>query len=358
MQQQYNSNWLRDAVLTTAGVVIILTWMRYAQGLIVPFLLSLFISIIAAAPLEWLKKRGWSVPLAVGLVLLVITVQGVLLSALIGTTMQQFSESLPTFQASLRELTSVVLKWFTEHGLDISTSGIADALDPAAVMGFANNLVARLGLVLSNVMLIMFTVMFILLEASTIPEKFKAIHSERSELVQARIADIIQSTKQYISIKALMSLATGLLIWAGTALAGIEFAVLWGFLAFLLNFIPNVGSIIAAIPTVLLALVQLGPMSALLVIIIYLAVNTVIGNYLEPRLMGKKVGLSTLVVFLSLVFWGWLLGPVGMLLSVPLTMVVKFAAMSSDDTRWFAIMLGSEVETKDQTLPQNTEKEI
>ena len=129
---------------------------------------------------------------------------------------------------------------------------------------------------------------------------------------------------------------------------GLDFAILWGFLAFALNFIPNIGSIIAAVPAVLLSLVQLGTTETLGVILLYLTVNTLIGNFLEPRYMGQRVGLSTLVVFLSLVFWGWLLGLVGMLLSVPLTMTVKFASQASDETRWLGILLGPGSETVEE----------
>ena len=120
--------------------------------------------------------------------------------------------------------------------------------------------------------------------------------------------------------------------------------MLWGTLAFLLNYVPNIGSIIAAIPALLLALVQLGPGAVLWSAIGYLVVNNLVGNVIEPRFMGRGLGLSTLVVFLSLVFWGWVLGPVGMFLSVPLTMTLKIALDSSEETRWIAILLGPEVD--------------
>ncbi len=115
-------------------------------------------------------------------------------------------------------------------------------------------------------------------------------------------------------------------------------------LAFLLNYVPNIGSIIAAVPAVLLAFVQLGAISALLTTALYVAVNVTIGNVVEPRFMGRGLGLSTLVVFLSLVFWGWVLGPVGMLLSVPLTITVKIALESSSKSHWLAVLLGPEHE--------------
>ena len=188
-------------------------------------------------------------------------------------------------------------------------------------------------------MLIMFTVLFMLLEAWTFPAKLNAMQGVRGGDVMAEIAKVIDSTKNYIVMKALTSLATGILVGIGLAWVGLDYAVLWGFLAFALNFIPNIGSILAAVPAVLLSLLQLGPVETLIVIAIYLVANTVIGSIIEPAVMGRRVGLSTLAVFLSLVFWGWLLGPVGMLLSVPLTMVIKFAAQTSDQTQWLAVLL-------------------
>jgi predicted PurR-regulated permease PerM len=126
----------------------------------------------------------------------------------------------------------------------------------------------------------------------------------------------------------------------------VDFAVLWGLLTFCLNYIPNIGSIIAAVPPVLLALVQYGPGTALAVAIGYVVINVVFGNLVEPRVMGRGLGLSTLVVFISLVFWQWVLGPVGMLLSVPLTMTLKIILDGNDETRWIAILLSSSSEVR------------
>ena len=126
-----------------------------------------------------------------------------------------------------------------------------------------------------------------------------------------------------------------------TWVIGVDYPVLWGLLAFLLNYIPTLGSIIAAIPPVLLAMVQFGWTWALVVAMVYLAINICIGSLLEPRLMGRRMGLSTLVVFLSMVFWGWVWGPIGMILSVPLTMLLKILLMHSDDLRWVGVLLGS-----------------
>lgn len=144
-------------------------------------------------------------------------------------------------------------------------------------------------------------------------------------------------------IKSLASLATALCIWVWLWVFGIDFAVLWAILAFLLNFIPFVGAILMTIPAVLLALVQTDLLTMLLVALGYLVANTVIGSILEPRIMGRGLGISTLAVFLSLLFWGWVLGTVGVFLAVPLTMALIVALESSPQTRPIAILLGPEV---------------
>ena len=143
-----------------------------------------------------------------------------------------------------------------------------------------------------------------------------------------------------MAIKTLTSLATGIFVGIWLAILGIDYPVLWGLVAFLLNYVPNIGSIIAAIPAVLLSFIQIDMFHALFAALGYVIVNIVIGSVIEPRVMGRGMGLSTLVVFLSLVFWGWVLGPVGMLLSVPLTMILKIALEHNEDTRWIAVLLG------------------
>jgi predicted PurR-regulated permease PerM len=154
-----------------------------------------------------------------------------------------------------------------------------------------------------------------------------------------RIEAFRGAVQRYVALKSLISIATGILIWIWLLVLGIDFAPLWGFMAFLLNYIPNIGSILAAIPAVSLALVQLGPGSAVAALAGYLVVNNVVGNFVEPRIMGRGMGLSTLVVFISLVAWGWIFGTIGMLLSVPLTMTLKIGFESSRDHRWVSRLL-------------------
>ena len=154
------------------------------------------------------------------------------------------------------------------------------------------------------------------------------------------------SIRHYLSIKTYISLFTGFIIWIWLYLIGVQYAVLWGLIAFLLNYIPNIGSLLAAIPTLLFSLIQLGIEGMIWTGICYLVVNTVMGSVVEPKVMGKGLGLSTLVVFLALIFWGFILGPVGMFLSIPLTITIKIILEQNKKTKWIAVMLGTEKETK------------
>ena len=171
--------------------------------------------------------------------------------------------------------------------------------------------------------------------------------SGRPEASETHFDKFISNINRYMGIKTLTSVATGVIVALWLLILGVDYAMLWGLLAFLLNFIPSIGSILASIPAILLALIQLGTGSALLTGLGYLVVNIGIGTILEPRVMGHGLGLSALVVFLSIVFWGWVLGPVGMLLSVPLTMTLKIALNSKEDTRWIAVLLGSGASAED-----------
>jgi predicted PurR-regulated permease PerM len=182
---------------------------------------------------------------------------------------------------------------------------------------------------------------FILLEASTIETKIEAAFGRSTQSLR-RPRVFLTNLGNYLGIKTVVSMATGLAAGLLTWTIGVDFPLLWAMLAFLLNYVPTIGSIIAAVPAVLMALVQLGPGEASATAIGFAAINVVFGNFIEPRLMGYGVGISPLVVFIGLVFWGWVFGPVGMLLSVPLTMTLKLGLESDERTRWIAILLGSE----------------
>ncbi len=329
-------------LLTCAALVIVIAGMRAAAPLLTPLLLSIFLAVLTAPPMFYLRDRGLPTGAALLLVVFVLVVLGVGLAALIGGSLNDFSANLPGYETRLREQSRELRLWLEGVGLHLPRETFTELLDPARAMHLAGQVISGLGGLLANAFLILLTVIFLLFEASQLPAKLNAVIGG-SEGSMQRLGSIAQNINRYMAIKALTSLLTGVGVALCLLPIGVDFPVLWGLLAFLLNFVPNIGSIIAAVPAVLLALVQLGPMGAVWTILVYLLINTVVGNVLEPRVMGRGLGLSTLVVFVSLVFWGWVLGPVGMFLSVPLTMTLKIALDSSPGTRPAAVLLGSEI---------------
>ncbi|PIW47741.1 MAG: hypothetical protein COW18_08470 [Zetaproteobacteria bacterium CG12_big_fil_rev_8_21_14_0_65_54_13] len=329
-------------LITGAAFVVVVAGMQAAASLLIPFLLAAFIAIICLPPLYWLQGRGIPTAAAVLMIALTLVLVGTLMGVFVGSSVSDFSRNLPAYQTRLQSQTDGMLTWLAGLGLQLDSQLLRDNLSPALAMGMAGKLLAGMGNALANTFLIVLTVIFLLIEASALPHKWIAMgsHAPSSE----HFSRFVASVNSYLAIKGWVSLATGAVITIWLAVLGVDYPLLWGLIAFLFNFVPNIGSIIAAVPAVLLALVQLGPGPALAAGAGYLAVNIVMGNVIEPRYMGRGVGLSTLVVFLSLVFWGWILGPVGMLLSVPLTMIVKLALEAGDDTRWIAVLLGPDIE--------------
>jgi AI-2 transport protein TqsA len=208
-------------------------------------------------------------------------------------------------------------------------------------MGFFGNFLSGVGDTLGNAVLVLFTIIFLLADASSFARKLSMAAGTEAENFLTALQELASSMNGYIATKALVSLLTGFAIWLGLVLMDVQFAVLWGFLAFLLNFVPNIGSALAAMPAILLSLLEADPTLSGMIIALYLGENTLVGNVIEPAVMGQRVGLSTLAVFLSLVFWGWMFGAVGMLLSVPLTMVLKFICQQRSGTVWLALLVSN-----------------
>lgn len=326
-------------LLSMAAFVVVVAGMKAADTLLIPFLLSLFIAVISAPPLFFLKGKGVPGGLAMILVVGMIIVTGVLMAWLVGGSLDDFTNNLPKYQESLKLQSTNFVTWLSTLGVELNVQTITTYFNPAKAMAMAGKLMGGLGNVLTEAFLILITVIFMLLEANAFQAKLKN-HAESPERSLARVKAITSSIKQYMVIKTSTSMLTGILIGVWLWILDIDYPVLWGVLAFLFNYVPNIGSIIAAVPAVLLALIQFGPQASLWTAVGYLVVNSLVGNVIEPRFMGKGLGLSPLIVFISLVFWGWILGPVGMFLSVPLTMTMKIVLDSNHDTRGLAAMLG------------------
>jgi predicted PurR-regulated permease PerM len=325
-------------LIALASFVIVVAGMKAAAAIVNPFLLAVFLAILLSPPLFWLQRQGVPNALAIAAIILVLLVVVFLLVVFVGRSVQSFSQQLPAYQERLSAIMASLLDYLSGLGVDLSKSPLTDFISPGKAMRVTAQVLSGLTGLFTNMFFIMLTVILILLEASVFPQKFQAAFPDPEKIVSP-FRTFMDKVNRYLVIKTLFSLATGICVWLWLEVLGVDFAPTWGMVAFFLNFIPNIGSIIAAIPAVLLALIQLGLPSALLATLGYTVVNVVFGNFIEPRFLGRGLGMSTLVVFISLIFWGWVLGTIGMVLSIPLTMIVKIALASDEDTRWIAIML-------------------
>lgn len=327
--------------MTVAAFVIVIAGMKAAVPVLAPFLLSLFIALISVPPMFWLQRHGMPTALAMLVIVTGLALIGVFLFGLVGNSVNDLLGQVPEYEARLKAYFGSLLHLLDGFGLALSWDDIAEIVDPGKALGMFATTLRGFGGVLTNIVLIFFTVVFILLEAAAFPSKLKnALDNPEKDF--PRFQRYAATLHRYMAIKSVISLITGVAIYICVSIIGLDYPLLWGVSMFALNFVPNIGPVIAAVPAIMLALVQLGPGQALFVALSYLGVNVVMGNIVEPRFMGRGLGLSTLVVFLSLVFWGWVFGPVGMLLSVPLTVAVKIALDGDPHTHWVAVLLGTQ----------------
>lgn len=335
--EQFPARGARVAV-TLAALVIIIAGLRAATLILVPLLLGLFLAVLSLPLQNWLERHRVPRALAILLTILadaaVVALAGVVISASLG----DLAEAAPIYQVRVQRFLDNLLAWLQERELAPPEWTYHELLRAEPVVVLLGGTLRGALLLLSGTVLVLLVMVFILLEAAGFPAKVHAALGRPRE-ERRRFDRAAREVQRYLGIKTLMSLTTGLLLGSWVAILGLDFPLLWGFVAFLFHYIPNIGAFLASAPAVLLALIQLGPSGAALVALGYLTVNMVLGNFLEPIFMGRRLGLSSLVVFLSLVFWGWVWGPVGMFLSVPLTMAAKIMLENSPELRWVAVLL-------------------
>ncbi|MCB9778625.1 MAG: AI-2E family transporter [Alphaproteobacteria bacterium] len=324
------------AILAAAGVVVIIGGLRDAADLIIPLVFSGFLSVLVWPVVRVLVDRGLPRLLAILLVLTLVT--GLLLggTAVIGDSVARFTAGIPEYQAPLEERLAEFEAVLSARAGERVSVELGSLLDPGSIFQAVRSGAGAVASLVSNVLLIVIATGFILLEATELSTKLKVVFGGHATWLE----DAAHRVQRYLALKTVISFATGLILTGLTAALGLDFPVLWGILAFVLNFVPAIGSIIASVPPTLVALVAIGPGRALAVLAVYFAVNFALGNVLEPRIMGRRLGLSPFVVILSLVFWGYVWGPPGMLVGVPMTVIVKLVLESSPTTRWVAVLLG------------------
>jgi AI-2 transport protein TqsA len=334
-------------LLMGACLCVVIAGLRVAGPIIVPVLLAAYMAVLASAPIHFMMSR--KVPSWAALTVVLAGVIGgfLLVGLLLGSSIRTFSANLPAYEQRMKSLIAGSLEWLDGRGwgIDLSTESLLGYFDPGQLADFAGILVTSIGNLLSDTAFVLLATIFMLAEAAGLPRKLMAAFGPTTKL--DRFGGVIGDLQNYLAIKTRISVTSGVLSGLLCWIVGVDFPLLWGVLAFLLNYVPTLGSVIALTPPTILAFLLLGWQHGIALLAGYLTIEMVMGNVIEPRVMGKTLGLSTLVVFLSLVFWGWIWGPIGMFLSVPLTMVVKILLEHSGDLKWVAVMLGSGAEVRE-----------
>jgi predicted PurR-regulated permease PerM len=330
---------LERILVYSACFVIIVAGMRAAAPILVPFLLAIFIAIITTPLFLMLRRWGIRTGFAFLIILIALIVFSSLAVRVATISLSEFTRRLPEYGMKLQNQQNRVVEWLKDKGVETPEPSLNNLLNPQEAVGYARNLAATLSGLMGNVVIILLIVVFVLLEVAILPARLRKVPGMTEE-VWPRIEGMFENVRQYMTMKTWMSVLTGALVWLWLEVLRIDHALLLGMLAFVLNFIPAIGSIMAGVPGIFLALILYGPGYATMCLGGYLVINIAVSNVLEPRVMGRGFGLSPLMVFLSVIFWGWVLGPVGMLLSVPITLAAKLAMESGEETRWLALLLG------------------
>ena len=329
---------LKNYFFYFASFVVIIAGVKMASQVIVILFLAIFISSIFSTLLKVLQKKHIPRLFSYFIILLIVSGIGVMLAYVINISLNDFLTNLPTYEEKLKNTILNLLHFAQDSGIQIDKAKIMGALNFSSFFGFTTNIIGSIGTFLSKFLLVVIGVAFILAESKSFQTKLKVIFRNNAKKLE-HFNLFSFNIQKYFVVKSFTSFLTGFIITIVLTLFGVDYPVLWGVIAMLFNFVPVVGSIIASIPAVLLTFMNLDINITIWVIVLYVIINISISNILEPKLMGRELGLSPLVIFFSLIFWGYILGIVGMFLAVPITMTLKIAFDSNTSTHWLGILM-------------------
>ncbi len=340
MKQFQQNIWpINQVLFFMAALSIVFTAMKLSSAIIVPFLIASAIAILLAPLLAYLEKKHIPRMVSLVFVTVLILIPVVAFGGFIGEEVSDFVKNYDTILQKFDLWLGQMSEKINHLGIAVAHDDLRELFDQSNFTELIQGLALQTKNQFSNIFLIFFLVAFILMDSNYLHNKFLKVMTDRKGSIEEGMA-IIEKIKTYFFIKVKTSLLTALWILLVLWFYDMRYALLWATLVFFLNFIPVVGSILAAIPAVILALIDHSLMTSMWIAMWYLIVNMIIGNMLEPHIMGKGLGLSSLTVFLSMIFWGWMFGPAGMILSVPLTMGIQFLFDQYEETKWLAFMLG------------------
>lgn len=339
-ESSYSALFLGFLSLFALGALLMLM-----QSILLPFVLAVFLSLLFKPVILYFRRKKIPTFAALLFILLVLSAVGFGLSMIISSSVQAFIEQLPKYQGKLEAmfagLNHIVRERAAWLGVDPAKLRLDEAVSLGSLTGLVSSGLGSLLSFLSNAFLILLFMLFILAGSGQFAERIEAaLPPGNAERISNMIANIDAKVRRYLVTKTLVSLATGTCTTLVLLIFGVDFALLWGFVAFLFNFIPNVGSMVAVIFPMVVSLVQFDSLTqTFFVVVLLVVIQNLIGNVLEPKLFEYSLNLSPLLVLVSLIFWGWLWGIWGMILAVPITSVIKIIFENVDSLRPVAVLM-------------------
>jgi predicted PurR-regulated permease PerM len=300
-----------------------------------------FVLAILFAPVQaWLLDRGVPGWLALLLVLVIVLSVVLVLITVTVVSVGRVIDRLPVYQDALERMVDRLLALTEELPVELGDVVSYELLDVSRFLNVAGGLLGRVVDTFSNWFVIVLLVAFMLVDFARLPQKLEAMFDDEEQI--RAVSDLMSSIRRYISITTSTGLLTGVANALLLIVMGVDFPILWGLLGFLMNYVPNVGVFISIVPPALVALLEFGWQAALIVVVGYELINILIENVVKPRVMGEELNISPLFIMISLVLWSFVLGPVGTILAVPLTLIAtKFLLETSEEIRWLAVLMAA-----------------
>lgn len=333
-------------LLGAACLVVTVAGVRAGAGILGPVLLGLVLTVAVHPLLGWAGRRGlpsWAAVLGT-----LVAVYAVLLALAASLTLSvaRFATLLPGYADEAQGVLDDVAAFLQARGVgDAEVQRLLSGVDFTRLVGLAGDVVGSVTGLLSNLFLLVALLLFMALDAASFPSRLREAAAERPALVHA-LGSFARGTRRYLVVSTVFGLVVAVIDAGALWALGVPLPLVWGLLAFVTNYIPNIGFVLGLVPPALLALLEGGPGLLVLVVLVYSVVNVVIQSVIQPTFVGDAVGLSATLTFLSLVVWAWVLGPVGALLAVPLTLLVKALLVDMDPrTRWMSSFLAAPATT-------------
>lgn len=346
---------IRSLVVGTCIAIIafiVIAGMHWMTEILSPFFISVLFAVLILPIVNLFRKKGISTNISIFISIILVIVFGLVLTGILGLATAEVSQKIPEYNERIIELYNSGLEYLATKGFDKTELEEIAILDPDKVFSFSISFLKGILSSFSNFILVILLTIFLLIEFVKIRIKMESIKFDEDSFY-FKLHELYLDQQKYLSITAISGLIAAVADVILLLILGIDFAILIGFLSFLFNFIPNIGFFITIIPPAILALLKFGALKAIIVVVGFFIINTIVDNVIKPKFIGEEFNISILIVFLSLLFWGWVLGPIGAILSIPLTLTFKrLISILKDHKGLYEAYISAETATDNEVLEE------